>query len=39
MFDVHLCFGCGDVGGVGGELVGCLYQGLEGGVALCLCEL
>ena len=27
VLDVYLCFGCG---GVGGEWVGCLDQGLEG---------
>ena len=32
MLDVCLCFGCGGVGvgGVGGEWVGYLDQGLEG---------
>ena len=33
---MRLCFGCG---GVGGELVGGLDQGLEGWVVLCMCEL
>ena len=36
VLDVCLCFDCG---GVGGELVGGLDQGLEGWVVLCLCEL
>ena len=31
--------GCGSVGGVGGEWVGDVDQGLEGWVVLCLCEL
>ena len=39
VLDVCLCFGCGGVCGVGGEQVGSLDQGLEGGVVLCLCEL
>ena len=30
VLDVCLCFGCGDIGGVGGEWVGGLYQGLVG---------
>ena len=30
VLDVYLCFGCGDVGGVGGKWVGDLDQGLEG---------
>ena len=30
VLDVCLCFGCGGVGGVDGEWVGCLDQGLEG---------
>ena len=29
VLDVCLCLGCGDVGGVGGERVGGLDQGLE----------
>ena len=34
VLDVCLCFGCGDVGGVGGEWVGGLDKGRErwGGV-------
>ena len=31
VLDVCLCSGCGDVGGVGGEWVWDLDQGLEGG--------
>ena len=30
MLDVCLCLSCDGVGGVGGEWVGCLDQGLEG---------
>ena len=30
VLDVCLCFGCSSVGGVGGEWVGGLNQGLEG---------
>ena len=30
VLDVSLCFGCSSVGGVGGEWVGGLNQGLEG---------
>ena len=30
VLDVYLCLGCGDVGGVGGEWVGGLDQGLVG---------
>ena len=37
VLDVCLCFDCGGVGGVGGELVRGLEQGL-GGVILYLCE-
>ena len=33
---LDVCLGCG---GVGGEWLGGLYQCLEGGVVLCLCEL
>ena len=38
LFDVCLCFGCGDVGGVGGEWVGALTRVWKGVVVLCLCE-
>ena len=31
VLDVCLCFGCSGVGGVAGEWVGGLDQGLEGG--------
>ena len=37
VLDVCLCFGCSDVGGVCGEWG--LYQGLEGGMVLCLRDL
>ena len=33
-----LCFGCGDVDGVCGELVGAWTRAGSGGVVLCLCE-
>ena len=36
MLNVCLCFG---YGGIGGEWVGGLDQGLNGWVVLCLCEL
>ena len=39
VLDVCLCLDGGDVGGVGGECVWGLDQGLEGEVGLCLCEL
>ena len=39
VLDVCLCFGWGAVGGVSGEWVGGLDQGLEGCLVLCLCEL
>ena len=41
VLDMCLCFGCGGVGGLGGEWVGGLEQGLGavGGVVLCLCEV
>ena len=35
VLDVCMCLGCG---GVGGEWVGGLDKGLEGGVVLYLCE-
>ena len=34
VLEVCLCLRCGGVGGVGGEWVGSLEQGLEGGVVL-----
>ena len=39
VLDGCLYLGCGGVGGVGGESVGDLDLGLEGGVVFCLCEL
>ena len=36
VFDMGLCFGCGSVGGVGGEWVGGLYRVGSRGVVLCL---
>ena len=39
VLDVCLCFGCGDVGGVGGEWVWGLDQRWSGGVVLCLCDV
>ena len=39
VLDVCLCFGCGGVGGVAGEWVGGLDQGLEGWCYVCVrCE-
>ena len=39
VLDVCLCFGCGGMGGVGGEWVGGLDQGLEGWCYVCVrCE-
>ena len=35
---LDVCFGCGCVGGVGGEWVGGLDQGRERWGGLCLCE-
>ena len=37
-WDMCLCFGCGDMGGVGESVVGGLGV-WEGGVVLCLCVL
>ena len=34
LLDMCLCFSCGGVGGVGGELVGGLDQGRGGGVSV-----
>ena len=39
VLDVCLSLDCGGVGGVGGEWVGDLDHGLEGGLVLCLSEL
>ena len=39
VLDVCRCFGCGCVGGIGGECVGGLDQCWRGGVVLCLCAL
>ena len=39
VLDVCVCFGCGSVGGVGGEWVGGLDHGLEGWCYVCVrCE-
>ena len=39
VLDVCLCFGYGDMGGVGGEWVGVWTRVWRGGVVFCLCEL
>ena len=38
VLDVCLCFGCDDVVGVGGELVGGLDRIWRGEVIFCMCE-
>ena len=38
VLEVCLCFGCGSVGGVGGEWLGGFDQVLKGWVVLCVCE-